>query len=59
MRLQKQLSKKIGNVEYPKYVIVIKPSIIDKLGWKEGQMLESVIKGEKLLIKKDKEPKKE
>jgi len=40
MRLQKQLSRKIGKVEYAKYVIVIPPQIIKEMGWKDGEELE-------------------
>lgn len=50
MRLQKQLSKKIGNKEYVKWVITIPPENIEKLGWKEGQNLKSIIKPDGLFI---------
>ncbi len=53
MRLQKQLSKKIGDKEYAKYVIVVPPKTIDKLKWKEGEELEAEVKGDKLIIEKD------
>ena len=53
MRLQKQLSRKYGNTEYAKYVIVVKPKIIERLGWKDGEELEGKVKGDKLVIKKD------
>ncbi len=53
MRLQKQLSRKWGDKEYVKYVIVIKEKLIEKLGWKEGQELEGKVKGDKLIIEKD------
>ena len=53
MRLQKQLSKKIGEKEYPKWVLVIPPKYIKKLGWKGGEELEAEIKKGKLVIEKD------
>ena len=53
MKLQKQLSRKYGDKEYAKYVIVIKQKHIEKLGWKEGEELEAEVKGEKLIIEKD------
>jgi bifunctional DNA-binding transcriptional regulator/antitoxin component of YhaV-PrlF toxin-antitoxin module len=53
MRLQKQLSKKIGDKEYAKYVIVVPPKVIEKLGWKDGEELEGEIKGDKLVIERD------
>ena len=37
MRLQKQLSRKIGDKEYAKWVLVIPPEIIEKAKLKEGQ----------------------
>lgn len=51
MRLQKQLSRRIGDIEYAKYVIVIPPKTIEELGWKEGEELEFLIKDKKLIIK--------
>jgi len=53
MRLQKQLSKRVGEKEYAKYVIVIPPKTIDKLGWKEGEELEAEVKKDKLIIERD------
>ncbi len=52
MKLQKQLSRKVGDVEYAKWVLVIPPSIIDELKWKEGQELGVEIKEGKILIKR-------
>jgi antitoxin component of MazEF toxin-antitoxin module len=52
MQLQKQLSRKIGNLEYAKYVAVIPPQTIKELGWKDGEELEPEIKNGKLIIKK-------
>ena len=52
MKLQKQLSRKVGNVEYAKWVLVIPPNMIEELKWKEGQELEAEIKENKLLIGK-------
>jgi antitoxin component of MazEF toxin-antitoxin module len=50
MRLQKHLNRKTENKEYAKYVVVIPPEHIDKLGWEEGQELEPEVKGKKLVI---------
>ncbi|MFA5855775.1 MAG: AbrB/MazE/SpoVT family DNA-binding domain-containing protein [Candidatus Pacearchaeota archaeon] len=52
MKLQKQLSRKVGNKEYAKYVAVIPPEAIDKLKWKSGEDLEFEIKDGKLVLKK-------
>ena len=51
MKLQKQLSRKVGDKEYPKWVIAIPPKQIDELGWKEGLPLESEVSDNQLLIK--------
>ena len=52
MKLQKQLSRKVGNTEYAKWVLVVPPTTIEELGWKEGRELEVEIKDNKLSIKK-------
>ena len=52
MKLQKQLSRKVGDVEYAKWVLVIPPNIIEELKWKEGQEVEAEIKENKLIMKK-------
>lgn len=52
MKLQKQLSRKVGKKEYAKYVTVISPKDIETLGWKDGEELESEVKDDKLIIKK-------
>ena len=52
MKLQKQLSRKVGDIEYAKWVIVIPPETIKELEWKEGQEFEAEIKDKKLTIKK-------
>lgn len=51
MRLQKQLSRKVGNEEYPKWVVVIPPEKIKEIGWKEGTDLEVIIKDNKLILR--------
>ena len=53
LRLQKQLSRKVGDKEYPKWVITIPPKQIRSLGWNEGEFLEGVITGEELLIRRE------
>jgi antitoxin component of MazEF toxin-antitoxin module len=52
MRLQKQLSRKSGNIEYPKFVTIISPETIKQLNWKGGDELEFEIKDKTLCIKK-------
>jgi len=53
VKLQKQLSRKVGNKEYPKWVITIPPKQIETLGWKEGEYLESEVNNERLLVRKE------
>ncbi len=50
MKLQKQLSRKVGDKEYPKYMVVIPPKQIDELGWKEGDGLSGKVQGKKLVL---------
>lgn len=52
MQLQKQLSRRIGNTEYAKYVIVIPPNLVKELKWKDGDTLDIKVKGDQLLIQK-------
>jgi len=53
MRLQKQLSRKVGNKEYPKWVIIVPPKQVDALGWKEAEYLESEINDQELIIRRE------
>ncbi|MFH1642414.1 MAG: hypothetical protein ABIC04_05960 [Nanoarchaeota archaeon] len=53
MYLQKQLSKKIGDKEYAKWVIVVPPKLIEKLNWESGEKLEVHIRKGTLIIEKD------
>ena len=53
MKLQKQLSRKVGNKEYPKCVITIPPKQIKTLGWTEAEVLESEINDQELIIQKE------
>lgn len=52
MKLQKQLSRKVGEKEYPKYVAVIPPKIIEELGFKEGEELEVKARNGKIILEK-------
>ena len=51
MKLQKQLSRKYGNKEYPKWVITIPPKQVNALGWSEGETLESEVNGHELIVR--------
>ena len=50
VRLQKQLSRKVGDTKYAKWVVVIPPKLVKKSGFKAGQELKiKSIKG-KIII---------
>jgi antitoxin component of MazEF toxin-antitoxin module len=51
MRLLRNVSRTIGKNEYSKWIIIIPPSQVEQLGWREGEELESCIKDKLLLIK--------
>lgn len=53
MKLQKQLSRKVGNKEYPKWVIAIPPKQIATLGWREGEYLEGEVNDQRLIIRRE------
>jgi antitoxin component of MazEF toxin-antitoxin module len=57
MRLQRQISRIVNGNEYAKWVIVIPPLHIEKLGWNEGMELESYIKGKMLVVRPQTKPK--
>jgi antitoxin component of MazEF toxin-antitoxin module len=50
VKLQKQLSRKVKDRKYPKYVMTIPPDYVEKLGWKQGAELEVHIKDKKLIV---------
>lgn len=52
MKLQKQLSRKVGDKEYDKYVAVIPPKVVKKLRFREGDELEFKVDGKRLIIQK-------
>ncbi len=51
MKLQKQLSRKYGGKEYPKYLVTIPPKTVDKVGWEQGTELEAIVKDGKIILK--------
>lgn len=53
MKLQKQLSRKYRNKNYPKWVITIPPAQVSALGWKEGEYLESKVNDNELIISRE------
>jgi len=53
MKLQSQVSRKVGDKEYKKFWIVIPQKLLKKLKWKIGQELKGNIKKGKLIIEED------
>jgi len=53
MKLQSQVSRKVGNTEYKKSWIVIPNKFLELLKWKSGQELKGKVKDGKLIIKKN------
>lgn len=51
MKLQKQLSRRFRGKEYPKWVIVLPPEVVNDLGWKEGQDLSAAVERGSLLLR--------
>ena len=51
MKLQKQLSRKVDDKEYPKYVVTIPPKQIDELGWKKGTELIAVVEEGRIVLR--------
>ncbi len=51
MKLQRQSSRKVGNVEYDKWVVVIPPEKVKEMGWKEGMELDLDSKKNELILK--------
>ena len=57
MKLQKQLSRRYGGKDYAKWLVVIPPNVVDKLGWAEGEDLEPRVAGRELKLKRARKPK--
>ena len=51
MKLQKQLSRKVDDKEYPKYVVTIPPKQIEEVGWKEGTELIAVVEEGRIVLR--------
>ena len=51
MKLQRQLSRVVGDTYYPKWTVVIPPELIRKAGWHAGEELEADVKDKKIILK--------
>jgi len=51
MKLQSQVSRRVGKKEYRKFWVVIPNDIIARLGWVEGQEVSPEVKGHTLILK--------
>lgn len=52
LRLQKQRSREVKGKEYFRWAVVIPPGKVKELGWEEGDELEPVMEGKRLVIEK-------
>ena len=50
MKLQSHISRKVGDKEYVKHVLVIPPEIIKRLGWTVGKEVNVDVKGRRLVL---------
>jgi len=53
MRLQGQVSRVYKGKKYEKRWIVVPNTLLDKLGWKEGDNLKAETKGGKLVVERE------
>jgi bifunctional DNA-binding transcriptional regulator/antitoxin component of YhaV-PrlF toxin-antitoxin module len=51
LKLQKRFNRKVGDVEYSKFIVTLPKEQIEELHWHEGEELESVVERNKLVIK--------
>ena len=65
MKLQKQLSRKVGDKEYSKYVVIIPPKIVKEMNLHHGdeidvEIIQTAPQKNKMVIRKlEKTPKKD
>jgi antitoxin component of MazEF toxin-antitoxin module len=52
MKLQRQLSRIVGSTQYAKWVVTLPPSQIVELGWREGDELDTKVKGKAMVVRK-------
>lgn len=55
MKLQKQLSRKYGDKEYAKWVVIIPPSKVEELEWEEGEELNIKVTDGKIILERSKQ----
>jgi len=49
-KLQKQLSRRVGDKRYTKWVITIPREQVKRLGWASGDEIEAIVKDDKLVL---------
>jgi hypothetical protein len=54
MKLQSQVSRKVGDTEYKKSWVVVPNKLLELLKWESGQELDGEVKYNKLIIGKKK-----
>lgn len=52
VKLQRQFNRRVKKREYSKWLLVIPPEVVDKLGWKEGDDLSAEVEGTALKLRR-------
>jgi len=52
VKLQRQFNRRVKKKEYSKWLLVIPPEVVDKLGWKEGDDLSAEVEGTALKLER-------
>jgi len=52
VKLQRQFNRRVKNKDYSKWLLVIPPEIVDKLGWTEGEALSAEVEGTALKLRR-------
>ena len=52
MKLQSQVSRKVGDTEYIKSWVVVPQEVLKKLDWKTGEELKAEVQNNKLIVEK-------
>jgi len=59
MRLQRQVNRVVEDKEYSKYILIVPPEDVEKLGWEVGEELSHEVKEETLIVSRAKPPESE
>lgn len=56
MKLQREVNRTVGEVTYYKWRVPVPAEMIERLGWKKGEELEAVVRGDSLIFRRSKNP---